>query len=199
MKPALLLLTLAAAPLTHAPPGAFEGTILLRLQDAEPQGANYAVRGDRMRIDVPRIGGVQDVHAVVDLARGTVATTTPGGSWAPAAMLPALRAPERVMVRETGGRRAVVGQACDEWTLNDAGRTVEACVVPGVPWFDARRIVGGAVPGWSQMLEARRAFPVSVWAAPDPRTTTFAMWATDVRPGPVGDETFAVPRTARAR
>jgi hypothetical protein len=199
MKLALIVLVLTTSPLAHAATGAFEGRIQLRLQDAQPQGASYVVRGDRVRIDVPSVGGARDVHAVVDLGRGTVAMTTPGGAWAPAAVFPALQAPERVTVRETGKWRAVVGQACEEWSINDGGRAVEACVVRGVPWFDARHVVGGTVPGWSRMLESRRAFPVSVWAAPDAQTTPFALWATDVKPETVSDDAFAVPRTARAR
>jgi hypothetical protein len=199
MKLAPLLLVLAASPVAHASTGSFEGRIWLRLQDAQPQGATYTVRGDRVRIDVPSVRGARDVHAVIDRARGTVAMTVPGGAWAPVAMFPELHAPGSVTVRETGRWRAVVGQACEEWSMVDAGRTVEACVVRGVPWFDPRRLAGGAVPGWSRLLEARRAFPVSVWAAPVPTAVAFAMWATDVKPEPVSDESFAVPRTARAR
>lgn len=200
MKVAPLLLVLAASPLAHASDGAFEGRLRLRLQDTEPQGANYAVRGDRVRIDVPSVGGARDVHAVVDLARGTVAMTAPGDrAWAPAAVFPVLEEPERVTVRATGRWRSVVGQACEEWAMNDDGHAVEACVVRGVPWFDPRRLVGGDVPGWSAMLEARRAFPLGVWAAGSASAPPFAMWATDVKAEPVADETFAIPRTARAR
>jgi hypothetical protein len=199
MKPALLLLGFVAAPLTHGSTGAFEGRVLLRLQDAEPSGASFTLRGDRARIDVPGVGGRHETHAVVDFTRGTVAMTTPGGAWVPVAMFPVLKNPGRVTVHETGHWRAVVAQACEDWRLEDHGRTVEACVVPGVPWFDPRRIVGREVPGWSALLEARRAFPVSVWAAPDTRTVPFAMWATDVVPEPVADDVFAVPRTARVR
>jgi hypothetical protein len=198
MKLAAILLVLAASPLANASTAApFEGRIRLRLQDTTPTVANYAVRGDRVRVDVPSVGGAHDVRAVVDRARGTVAMTTPGGdTFVPAVMFPVLAEPDRVTVRPTGHWRAVVGQACEEWAINDDGRAVEACVVPGVPWFDPRRMAGGAVPGWSRALEARRAFPVSVWAAGDAKTVPFMMWATDVKPEPVTDESFAAPRHA---
>jgi hypothetical protein len=199
MKLVPLLVVLAATPLAHAPMGPFEGRILVRLQDTEPHGASYTVRDDRVRIDVPSVGGKRDVHAVADLVRGTFVLKLGNGSWSRVAVSPVLQAPERVTVHETGRARAVVGQPCEEWTMKEEGRTVEACVVPGTAWFDPRRLVGGEVPGWSLALEARRAFPLSVWVSPDAHTPPFHMWATDVKPQPVSDDAFATPRTARVK
>jgi hypothetical protein len=198
MKPlALVAIALVAGPPTLMRPPPFQGHLALRLQDVEPSVATYTVRDTRMRIDVPSIAHARDVHAVVDLQRGTLLTSTAGRPWAPLAAMPERVAPPNVTVRENGTKRAVVGQPCEEWSIDDEGRRVEACVVRNVPWLDPRRLVGGTVPGWSRLLEARRAFPVSVWENRPPGPP-FAMWATDVDRAPVADDAFAVPRTARA-
>ncbi len=96
-----------------------------------------------------------------------------------------------VVVQKTGNRHAVVGQPCEEWSLVAGNRTVHACVAPGVPWIDPRRIAGGEVPAWSRRLERERAFPVSVTEGDR------ASWASDITRGPVPDSAFAVRRTAR--
>jgi hypothetical protein len=198
MKPlAAVAIALVAAPpaLVRSPP--FQGHFVLRLQDVEPQGATYTLRDTRMRIDVPSVAHARDVHAIVDLQRGALLTSTAGRPWTPLVALPDRAAPSNVTVHERGTMRAVVGQPCEEWSIDDGGSRVEACVVRDVPWLDPRRLVGGQVPGWSRFLEARRAFPVSVWQSGH-RGPPFAMWATDVDHAPVADDAFAVPRTARA-
>lgn len=203
MKTAALALALTAAPLAgtssspQVPRSSFEGRVQLRLQDTDPQGANYAVRGDRIRIDIPSVGGTHDVHAIVDLTRDRVMVSSPHGGWMPEVVYPQANATERVPIERTGRMRAVVGQPCEVWTMTEGRSTVEACVVPGVPWFDPRQIVGGHVPDWSRALQARRAFPVSVWVG-DPRTR-FAMWATGVERVAVPGAEFAAPRTAKGR
>lgn len=201
---ALLVSLGAAAPLAHAAattPGAtrgFEGRIQLRLMDAMPQGATYSVSGERARIDVPAHRGAPTAYAIVDFARRTLTTASRSSRQTASLPLPALgAAAEGVSVQKTGKTRAVVGQACEEWKLLDAGHTVEACVVPGVAWFDPRRLSGQQVPAWSRRLEAERAFPVSVWEGDAGGHTVFASWATDVKRETVGDQEFAVPRTAR--
>lgn len=200
-RSALILLAAgaAAAPLAHAADQrGFEGRIQLRLMDAAPQGASYAVRGDRARIDVPGLPGVPTAHAIVDFARRTLITGTDATRRTARASLPELgAASDAATVHKTGKERLVVGQRCEEWTLLDGGHTVEACVVPGVAWFDPRQLAGQEVPAWSRRLEAERAFPVSVWEGDVTGRTVFASWATDVAREPVGDEVFAVPRTAR--
>jgi len=195
----LILLACAVAPLAHAAPPAFQGRIDLRLQDAEPQGANYALSGDRARIDVPSVAHAHDVHAVVDFARRMLVTMDESRRQTASLPLPELGAnAAAVQVRRTGKWRMVVGQPCERWDLTDAGHVVEACVVAGVPWFDPRRLEGQDVPAWSRRLEAERAFPVSVWEG-DGRSarTVFASWATDVRREVVPDSELAVPRTAK--
>lgn len=204
MKLIALLAVLGGLPLVQAAPtpaaaaGGFEGRFQLRLQDATPQGASYAVRGDKLRIDVPDGDGEREVHAVIDFSRSRVmVSSAPGGSWSPKPFGPEAAAPDGVVVEETGHMRMVVGQPCEDWRMTEGTSTVEACVVKGVPWFDPRQITGGHVPEWSRTLQARRAFPVSVWVG-DPQTR-FAMWATDMNHGRVTDDAFAVTRTARGR
>jgi hypothetical protein len=179
IKTASVLVALAGLAVL-APParaeGPFEGQIALRLQDTAPPSATYFIRGEEVAVDVPSIAHAHDVHVVFNLAR-----TAPLG--ADSAF---------VVVEKTGKRRAVVGQACEEWTLAAAGRTVHACVAPGIPWVDPRRATGtGDVPAWSRRLEKERAFPVSVTEG------DHASWATDVTRGPVPESEFTVHRTAR--
>ncbi len=175
LLPAAALLITAAVP-AHAKQGGFEGRILLRLQDVEPQGADYSIRGDQVRIDVPSIAHAHDLHVVFDLAR------TPLGDDS-----------DDVSVLRSGKRRMVVGQPCEEWMLRDGDRMVHACVAAGVPWVDPRRVIGAEVPAWSRRLERERAFPVSVTEGDHPS------WATDVVRELLPDEVFVVKRTARNR
>jgi hypothetical protein len=169
---------LAVPLVAHAKALGFEGRIALRLQDVEPQGANYTIRGDRVSIEVPSIGRAHDLRIVFDSAR--LPSLAPGG------------APD-VAITRTGRWRMVVGQLCETWTLKDASGSVDACVVPNVAWVDPRRAVGGEVPAWSAKLESERAFPVSVTSG-----TNFS-WATDVVRGRVPDSAFVTPPATRAR
>jgi hypothetical protein len=196
------LVTLAAAsPLAHAQDRGFEGRIKLRLMDAAPHGADYSVHGDRLRIDVPSPQGALPMHAVVDLARRTLTTVSGAGQATSTPLRDVGAGSAGVTVQKTGKSRGVVGQACEEWTLIDGAHAVEACVVPGMAWFDPRRLSGRDVPAWSRRLEAEHAFPVSVWEGEGGPTsrTLFAGWATDVKREPIADDVFAVPRTARRR
>jgi hypothetical protein len=196
MKLLALVVLLAAAPLPPDSRPTFEGRIEIRLQDDGPGTARYSVRRDLLRIDIPSVGGKHDLHAVMNLTRGSLMTSIAGGPWTPAAVFPEVIAPERIEVRKTGRARAVAGQPCEEWTMTDGVETVEACVVPGAAWLDPRRLTsGGIVPNWSRLLEARHAFPVSVWEGG--ARTRFGMWATDVKHEPVADDVVSVPRTAR--
>jgi hypothetical protein len=146
------------------------------MQDAAPQGATYFIRGEEVAVDIPSIAHAHDMHVVFDLAR-----TAPLGADSAS-----------VVVEKTGKRRAVVGQACEEWTLAAGGRTVHACVAAGIPWVDPRRASGtGEIPAWSRRLEKERAFPVSVTEGDHPS------WSTAVARGPVPDSEFTGHRTAR--
>lgn len=177
------LLALAAAVALAVPVAAqakapgFEGRISLRLQDVDPQGANYTIRGDHVSIDVPSIAHAHDLRIVFDSAR--LVAASPGV--------------DDVSIERTGRLRDVVGQRCEEWALHEASGTVRACVVPGVSWVDPRRATGGEVPAWSARLEKEHAFPVSVTDG-----TNFS-WATDVVRGKVPDSAFAAPPATRVR
>ena len=177
----LVLVTALAALATplaaHAKAPGFEGRIALRLQDVDPQGANYTIRGDRVSIDIPSVAHAHDLRIMFDSAR-----------------LPALDGAAReVSLERTGKLRSVVGQLCEEWALHQASGTVRACVVPGVAWVDPRRAIGVEVPAWSQRLEKERAFPLSVTDGAD------FSWATDVVRGKVPDSAFAAPPAMRIR
>lgn len=184
MRPvSLCLVALAAsaalvAPMVaHAKAPGFEGRISLRLQDVDPQGADYSIRGDHVSIDVPSVARAHDLRIVFDSAR-----------------LPRPDAAvESVSIERTGRLRSVVGQRCEEWTLHSGGDTVRACVVPGIAWVDPRRAIGGEVPAWSARLEKEQAFPVSVTHG------TNASWATDVARGRVPDSAFLAPPATRVR
>jgi hypothetical protein len=155
----------------------FEGRISLRLQDVDPHGANYSIRGDRLSIEIPSVAHAHDRRVVFDSAH-----------------LPAAPAAVAAMsIERTGRLRSVVGQLCEEWALRSGKDVVRACVVPGIPWVDPRRAIGGEVPLWSQKLETERAFPVSVTHG------TSASWATDVVRGRVPDSSLAAPPATRAR
>jgi hypothetical protein len=168
---------LAAPIAAHAKTSEFEGRISLRLQDVDPQGASYAIRGDRVSIEVPSVAHAHDLRVVFDSAR-----------------LPAAAAGvAAVSIERTGMLRSVVGQPCEEWALHSGRDTVRACVVPGVAWVDPRRVTGGEVPAWSQKLEKEHAFPVSVTHGAN------ASWATDVVRGRVPDSSLAAPPAKRAR
>jgi hypothetical protein len=155
----------------------FEGRISLRLQDVDPQGANYTIRGDRVSIDVPSFAHAHDLRIVFDSAR--LVAASPGVA--------------DVSIERTGKQRTVVGQRCEEWALHDASGTVRACVVPGISWVDPRRATGGSVPAWSAKLEKEHAFPVSVTDG-----ANFS-WATDVVRGKVPDSAFVMPPATRVR
>jgi hypothetical protein len=161
----------------HAKTSGFEGRISLRLQDVDPQGATYTIRGDRVSIDVPSVAHAHDLHMVFDSAR--LPAAAPGVA--------------SMSIERTGRLRSVVGQPCQEWALHSGSDTVRACVVPGVAWVDSRRALGGQVPAWSQRLEKEQAFPVSVTHG------TNASWATDVVRGKVPDSAFVLPPAKRAR
>jgi hypothetical protein len=180
LKTSSVLVALAALatlpPPARAAGPAFEGHISLRMQDTAPQGATYSIRGDEIAVDVPSVAHAHDLHVVFNLAR------TPDVGEGSAF----------VVVEKTGQRRAVVGQACEEWTLIAGGHVVHACVARGVPWVDPRRAANiDEVPAWSRRLEKERAFPVSVTGGDHPS------WCTDVVRGPVPDSEFTVHRTAR--
>lgn len=168
---------LAAPMVAHAKTPGFEGRILLRLQDVDPQGANYTIRGDRVSIDVPSVAHAHDLHIVFDSAR--LVAASPGVA--------------DVSIERTGKLRTVVGQLCEEWALHQASGTVRACVVPGIAWVDPRRVIGGSVPAWSAKLEKEHAFPVSVTDG-----ANFS-WATDVVRGKVPDSAFLTPPATRVR
>ncbi len=168
---------LAVPIVAHAKTPGFEGRISLRLQDVEPQGANYTIRGDRVAIEVPAVAHAHYLRLVFDSARLPVNVTRVAD----------------VSIEHTGRLRSVVGQQCEEWVLHSASETVRACVVPGVAWVDPRRAIGGEVPVWSQKLEGEHAFPVSVTHG-----TKFS-WATDVVRGRVPDSSLAAPPPTRAR
>lgn len=179
----LSLVALAASAALVAPvvaqakaPG-FEGRISLRLQDVEPQGAVYSIRGNHVSIEVPSVAHAHDLRIVFDSAR---LTSAPGGG------------PD-IAVEHTGHLRLVVGQRCEDWVLRGMGETVRACVVPGISWVDPRRAIGGNVPAWSQRLEKDQAFPISVTEGTD------FSWATDVVRGRVPDSAFAAPAATRVR
>jgi len=175
---ALAASVVLAVPIAaHAKAPGFEGRISLRLQDVEPQGANYTIRGDRVAIEVPSVERAHYLRLVFDSARLPVNVTRVAD----------------VSIERTGRLRSVVGQQCEEWVLHSAGETVRACVVPGVSWVDPRRVIGGEVPAWSQKLEGEHAFPVSVTHG-----TNFS-WATDVVRGRVPDSSLAAPPPTRAR
>jgi hypothetical protein len=167
---------LAVPVVAHAKANGFEGRISLRLQDVDPQGANYSIRGDHVSIDVPSVAHAHDLRIVFDSARLVAAAPATG-----------------VSVERTGRLRSVVGQLCEEWALHQASGTVRACVVPGIAWVDPRRATGGEVPAWSAKLEKEHAFPVSVTDG-----TSFS-WATDVVRGKVPDSAFAAPPATRVR
>ena len=177
MKPSSALAATVALLVVSSVAGAakapFEGTIQLRLRDANPQGATYSVRDGRARIDVPSIRGAHDLHFVVDLAGDL-------GSRPPA-----------VALQRSGRMRAVVGQRCEEWRLVEGRDVVDACVVTGAGWYDPRRLVGGVVPAWSRLLEIEHAFPISVTETRDGRSV-FAMWATDAKREPVTDDVLTL-------
>jgi hypothetical protein len=168
---------LAVPIAAHAKAADFEGRISLRMQDVAPFGANYAIRGNRVSIEVPSVAHAHDVHVVFDSTRLPVNVTRVADT----------------SIERTGRLRSVVGQNCEEWVLHSPSETVRACVVPGVAWVDPRRVVGGEVPVWSQKLEGERAFPVSVTHG-----TNFS-WATDVVRGKVPDSAFVAPPARRAR
>jgi hypothetical protein len=171
----------AVAPLAHAAREPFEGTIQLRLRDGLPQGADYAMRGGRARVDVPSVRGLHDLHFAVDLAARDA--TPPAG----------------VKLDRSSRARAVAGQRCEPWRLTQGDDVVDACVIPDAGWMDPRRLVGAEIPAWSRMLEVEKAFPISVTETVGGHPT-FAMWATDVRREPVSDDRLVVPpRTARVR
>jgi hypothetical protein len=161
----------------HAKTSGFEGRISLRLQDVDPQGADYIIRGDRVSINVPSVAHAHDLRIVFDSSRLSTAGAGAAG----------------VSIERTGRLRSVVGQLCEEWVLRAGKGTVRACVVPGVAWVDPRRAIGEAVPAWSQKLESERAFPVSVTHG------TNASWATDVVRGRVPDSAFFAPPATRVR
>jgi len=168
---------LAVPIAAHAKTSAFEGRISLRLQDVDPQGADYTIRGDRVSIVVPGVAHAHDLHIVFDSARLPV----------PAAGV------ANMSIERTGRLRSVVGQPCEEWELHSGSETVRACVVPGIAWVDPRRVIGGQVPAWSQKLEKERAFPISVTYGAN------ASWATDVVRGRVPDSSLVAPPATRVR
>ncbi len=184
MRPVnLCLVALAASAALAAPlvaqakaPG-FEGRISLRLQDVDPQGADYSIRGDRVSIDVPSVAHAHDLRIVFDSAR----------------LASDVAAVSVTSIERTGKLRSVVGQRCEDWVVRAPSGAVRACVVPGVAWVDPRRATGADVPAWSQRLEKERAFPVSVTEG-----TNFS-WATDVVRGRVPDSAFVAPPATRVR
>jgi hypothetical protein len=177
------LVALAAAVALAVPVAAqakapgFQGRISLRLQDVEPQGANYTIRGDSVSIEVPSVAHARDLRIMFDSARLVAASPGVGD----------------VSVERTGKLRSVAGQLCEEWALHAPSGTVRACVVPGIAWVDPRRVTGGEGPAWSAKLEKEHAFPVSVTDG-----ANFS-WATDVVRGKVPGSAFVTPPATRAR
>jgi hypothetical protein len=193
----LVALAAAVAPLAHAAEARFEGRILLRLQDSDPAEANVTIDGDRERIDLPGGAGERkDLHVLVDFARRRVVTIDDAArTWTDAPFPPPAAEVDSVHIAKTGRARAVAGQRCEQWVLFAGDHRVEACVVPGVAWFDPRHLSGAAVPAWSSRLERDRAFPISVWDGAD--RTTFASWASDVTHETPSAEQFVVPSAYR--
>ncbi|HEY1960395.1 MAG TPA: DUF4412 domain-containing protein [Polyangiaceae bacterium] len=141
--------------------GPFEGEITMQMTDEgrPPRTMLYAVKGNKMRFDVPGRGAEGDSYAIMDGDTKKMVTVTDSKKMAfemdmnaagnPMAAAAAANAAAKPNVEKTGKTDTVAGYSCEEWKITEPnGDKTDLCAAKGISFPS----MGRSAPSWAGEL-----------------------------------------------
>jgi Domain of unknown function (DUF4412) len=178
----------------------FEGTIrldVLHSQDPTPVAVTYEIKGTRVRYEPVGGAAPRTVYLVADLARGQAhAVSIERGDYVDVSTVGA-KAPAATF-KPNGSDQTVAGYACEDWRMRTDGRTIDACVIKGVPFVDlVRRPPFDGPPAWAAELTREDAFPLRLVVRDSRGNEQLRFEAASVQEKPLDAGRFTLPARCR--
>ena len=192
--------------------GTFEGKVTQTITAAKeaPQTLNYAMKGQKLRIDMSADG--HEMSSIMDLAKLEILMLMPEEKMY--MVMPIKKPVEQAVekagqstadIEVTGKTETILGYKCSQILVKDKSTVTEMWVADGLGAFMGLGNGGGGGGGpfgggrkanaakWEEALKGKGGFPLRVISRDAKGKESFKMEATKIEPGSLPDSLFAPP------
>jgi hypothetical protein len=195
----------ALAPTSLLAADAFEGRVKMKMQPAkgEPQLINYAIKGQRMRMEIPT--GKDTMIGLLDWNKREMSMLMPGQTMYMVIELKDVplvekieKAQENTSLEKTSETATIVGKPTTKYIARDGKNVTELWLASGIGTFYGMGGGGNPMKGrklsdWEKEIIAKGMFPLKTVTLDAKGKQTMSMEAVELTPQKLDDSLFVPP------